>query len=276
MALPNQFKSARMTDSTDRATIDTHVGDLEQAICDIFGFTINQDIASDRAVFGSFSTENSRNRPARLWLDDTEANMGASGNSGLRIFDSTNDDEVRISVVDGFLVFYNNTGTEAAPTWTERTKMDLSDGTWSQGLGFKGVKVYDASSQSITKTVETALEADTEAFDTDAFHDPGSLTRITIPSGLAGYYLVTARILVAGPTLAATSFVTRIKKNAASDIIEDWQLDFAPTYDITYRVSSVVSLAESDFIEVTVLYDSASAGPVPMKLIEFSAILLGQ
>jgi hypothetical protein len=43
-----------------------------------------------------------------------------------------------------------------------------------------------------------ALAFDTESFDTDVFHDPSSNnSRITIPTGLDGYYIITGTIVYA-------------------------------------------------------------------------------
>lgn len=46
MALPNQFKAARMTDATFGNTIDDQMGNLEKAACDIFGMPIDTNIAA--------------------------------------------------------------------------------------------------------------------------------------------------------------------------------------------------------------------------------------
>lgn len=56
---------------------------------------------------------------------------------------------------------------------------------------FKGVYLTKSASQSIPITTYTAITWDTESFDTDAFHSTTTNTsRITIPSGLAGYYSI--------------------------------------------------------------------------------------
>lgn len=54
MALPNQLKSGRMSNATIGDQIDNHVGDLEQAICDILGLPINTNITA--ALFGAGAT----------------------------------------------------------------------------------------------------------------------------------------------------------------------------------------------------------------------------
>ena len=274
MALPNQFKSARMTDSTDRATIDTHVGDLEQAICDIFGFTINSDIASGRAIFGGI-TDNYR--PKQLHLEDIEINMGTGGQSGLRMRDSTNDDELKIGLVDGYLMFYENTGTEDTPIWTERTKMDITDGTWSTSLGFHGARVYNTSNQDVTLTTETALNADAEVFDTDTYHDNVTdKTRITIPTTLNGYHLVVIRVSFVSCANAGDCYL-RLKKNGTTDIAEEkyYVASTIPQLAPAFDMSTIVELAGDDFIEV-VIYHTANPGPATFRLREFSATLLGQ
>lgn len=46
MSLPQQLKTARMTDSTAAATIDNEVGNLEQAIADILGAPVNTNITA--------------------------------------------------------------------------------------------------------------------------------------------------------------------------------------------------------------------------------------
>jgi hypothetical protein len=57
---------------------------------------------------------------------------------------------------------------------------------------FVGCSLYKSSSQSITASTATAMTFDSENFDTDAFHSTTTNTsRITIPSGKAGYYLFT-------------------------------------------------------------------------------------
>jgi len=46
MALPQQVKTARLSDSTTASTIDNEIGNLEQAIADIFGIPVNTNITA--------------------------------------------------------------------------------------------------------------------------------------------------------------------------------------------------------------------------------------
>ena len=56
-------------------------------------------------------------------------------------------------------------------------------------------RVYASSSQSISNATDTKIAFANESFDTSGFHSTTvNNTRITIPSGLSGYYRVTANI----------------------------------------------------------------------------------
>jgi hypothetical protein len=131
MALPQQLKTARMTNSTLGIDIDDRVGDVEKALADILGFTIDTDITES-----PFSCDNSGRITKAL------VRFKAAGPVGVRILNSTNSKEFRL-VLDGTDVKIDeNTGTEAAPTWTNRASMALATGVWT----FTGIPVGPASS----------------------------------------------------------------------------------------------------------------------------------
>jgi hypothetical protein len=69
----------------------------------------------------------------------------------------------------------------------------VADSTTSTGLkwvGFQGCSVY-GTAQTITNFTWTAINFASENFDTDGFHSTTTNTsRITIPTGLGGKYLV--------------------------------------------------------------------------------------
>jgi len=62
------------------------------------------------------------------------------------------------------------------------------------GSTFAGVSVYDSSNQAISNGVTTALTFNSEYFDTNGYHSTSTNTsRLTVPAGKAGYYLITAQ-----------------------------------------------------------------------------------
>jgi len=57
--------------------------------------------------------------------------------------------------------------------------------------GFKGCYARITAAQTLSNATETALNFGGERFDTNGFHDNSvNNTRITIPAGLGGYYLI--------------------------------------------------------------------------------------
>jgi hypothetical protein len=66
--------------------------------------------------------------------------------------------------------------------------------TPASGSTFAGVSVYDSSNQAISSGVTTALTFNLEYFDTNGYHSTSTNTsRLTVPTGKAGYYLITAQ-----------------------------------------------------------------------------------
>jgi len=66
--------------------------------------------------------------------------------------------------------------------------------TPASGSTFAGVSVYDSSNQAIANGTTTALTFNSEYFDTNGYHSTSTNTsRLTVPTGKAGYYLMTAQ-----------------------------------------------------------------------------------
>ena len=62
---------------------------------------------------------------------------------------------------------------------------------WAKSANFVGCAVYATAAQSIATGTYTAVTFNAENYDTDAFHDNSTNnSRLTIPTGLGGYYLV--------------------------------------------------------------------------------------
>ena len=131
MSLPNQLKSARMTDATLGVDIDNKVAEIEQALCDIFGFTINTNVTESPT-----GCDNS-GRFTKALLRQL-----AAGPVGWRFRDSTSGKEFRLAMSGTNIVIDENTGSEGTPTWTNRASMAIATGVWT----FTGIPVGPASS----------------------------------------------------------------------------------------------------------------------------------
>lgn len=120
MALPTQLQSARMTGSTLGKDIPANIGALEQALCDIFGFTINVNV-----------TESPIDSDNAGIIAKALMRQKAAAPTGWRFKDATGGKEVRL-VNDGtYLSIDQNTGTEGTPIWTNWAKMDIATGIFT-------------------------------------------------------------------------------------------------------------------------------------------------
>lgn len=120
MALPQQLKSARMTNDTIGFNIDNEVGNLEKALCDILGFTEDVDVTES-----PLGCDNSGRLTKALLLQK------AAGPVGHRFLDSDSGKEFRIAIDGTDITIDENTGTEGSPVWTNRASMAIATGVWT-------------------------------------------------------------------------------------------------------------------------------------------------
>jgi hypothetical protein len=122
MSLPTQLKSARMTDATAANLIDNYVGELEQALCDILGPTINTNITESH-----FNLDNS-GRVAKALV-----RQAAAPPVGWRFRDTSNNKEFRLALNNGNILIDQNTGSEGSPSWSNRLSIGLTTGLITMG-----------------------------------------------------------------------------------------------------------------------------------------------
>jgi hypothetical protein len=149
---------------------------------------------------------------------------------------------------------------------------------WATSAGaasFAGVSVYKSGNQSITNATNTLLTFDSENFDTNTYHSTSTNTsRITIPAGKAGYYNLQAVV-----AFAAGSVGLRQIAFFKNGVIFNYGVQSAAT-SASENISSasyLISLAESDYVEVYVYQTSGGALNVlgGADFTTFSATYLG-
>lgn len=140
----------------------------------------------------------------------------------------------------------------------------VETGPLSAGGGastFVGCKVYYTTTASINNTTDTKLAFDTEIFDTDAFHDNASNnSRITIPSGKAGYYALGAQI--SWDTNTSGQRNMRFMLNGSTDIRGAHQQVPPNSTGLIYEIHAIASLSVADYVEVNVWQNSGGARTV--------------
>ena len=162
----------------------------------------------------------------------------------------------------------------------------VADSTASTGLKwatvsssptFVGCRLYNTAVQSIPSGTATEITYNSEAFDTNGFHSTSTNTaRITIPTGYAGKYLVTANVeWQGGGSSSYRSMGVRVGGGLTNG--NNNYMGGVVSGDMNQVLSFVVSLAEAQFISVYV--QQATGGSVNVGLennyTNFSAVYLG-
>jgi hypothetical protein len=112
--------------------------------------------------------------------------------------------------------------------------------------GFVGASIYKSGNQSITTATTTTITWDAELFDTNTFHDNSTNnSRMTIPAGYAGKYLVTSTISWGS---SATGYrIAEIHKNG-SVVNFTWSGAMQGYYVV--GITSIINCTVGDYLEI--------------------------
>jgi hypothetical protein len=129
---------------------------------------------------------------------------------------------------------------------------------------FVGCALKVSTGQSLNSGTETIINFDQEDFDTDAFHDNvTNNSRITIPAGKAGKYLIQGKVTFpsspGGNTsyrrmsikLNTTTYFTSTQSNNATD-------GGGNNFNRTVEISQIINLSVGDFVTLTAQQASGS------------------
>jgi hypothetical protein len=123
------------------------------------------------------------------------------------------------------------------------------------GAAFTGCRVFNSTTQTINNATVTTLTFDSEVFDTSSFHSTSTNTsRITIPTGLGGYYALQASIYFSIGNGAGTRGLA-ITKNGT----RIFGMDISGQTDQTLNFGNIASLVAGDYLEFTAYQTSGSS-----------------
>jgi len=133
------------------------------------------------------------------------------------------------------------------------------------GSAFSGTHLTKSVDQTINNNTLTQISWDTETFDTDAYHSTVTNTsRITIPSGKAGYYRITTRITFAGVTTFRSRQVRLYKNGAGFELFNQVSSGTATDGDDnSFELNTVANLAVGDYLEIYAF--QVSGGTLPVR-----------
>lgn len=289
MALPKKLMTSptRIVGADLGNTIPTKFGQLESALCDIFGFTPDADITES-----AFSLNNSGQITKQLVLQK------AASPVGWRFRNTTNSKEMRIVLNGANLDFDENAapGTEGTPNWVNRFRIAVSDGALtgavfttstpglapaSDGSSSKylsadgtysipaavtatSCRLTASGLQNVLNGAFTAISFDTETWDSGGMHSGAAPTRVTFPS--AGKYVVIGQCGFAAN--ATGRRIVDVRMNGSS-FLSRGETDPSSAAQTWAQVMAIVNAAAADYIELTAWQNSG----VTLSTVSGSAIL---
>lgn len=117
-----------------------------------------------------------------------------------------------------------------------------------------GCSAYLTTATNAVSGTEARIALQAEQYDTDAFHDPtANPSRITIPAGLGGLYLVQANTSYAYAAAGMRS--AQIWKNG----VKVFELGVSASASSRAQASQILSLTGGDYLELGVYQDSSTS-----------------
>jgi hypothetical protein len=114
---------------------------------------------------------------------------------------------------------------------------------------FVGASAYRTVSQNLSNATETALTFDAENYDTHSFHDNSTNnTRMTVPAGQAGRYLITAQTVFTNN--ATGQRIVYVYVNSTLTTFTGPAIGGSASIDLGLTTSYVANLAVGDIVEV--------------------------
>lgn len=145
----------------------------------------------------------------------------------------------------------NVTARLAVGTAGKVVSSDGTDVSWGYPP-FHGVRAYHNTTQTVAAGASLLLLLNSERYDTDTYHSTSSNTsRLTVPSGLGGYYLIGYTLDVAS-VADAGEFLVEVYLNGATILsVEQRALAAGKTGD--FCGSTTYALVATDYVECRVV-----------------------
>jgi hypothetical protein len=144
----------------------------------------------------------------------------------------------------------------------------------SGGGTFVGVKAYRSASYSLANATVTAVPWDAEEWDTDTFHDNSTNpSRFTVPSGLAGKYLLSATIGT-DSSVGGSRWIILLQKNGSMAIRGGRNDQFISTFPCL-NLTCEVDLAVGDYVEACYYQGTGGAQNLYLAWSAFSMHKIG-
>lgn len=162
----------------------------------------------------------------------------------------------------------------ATDVQTAIQELDAEKSATSHTHSLVGARATSGSTQSVSDNTVTTIALDVETFDTSGFHDTvTNNTRITIPAGLGGTYLVEA-----GAGISANATGTRqcrIHVNGTLRAVTSANAVTAAGLPTRLAVSDVFQLVSGDYVELAVYHSAGTSLSAEADLCRLAVVRLG-
>jgi hypothetical protein len=209
------------------AAIRTLGQSIDTSLVDLKGGTTGQVLAKNSNTDMDF-----------VWSADAAGMANPMTTTGDTIYSSSGSTPARLGIGSTGQVL---TVAGGVPTWA------------SPAGGFVGCSVFMSADVSLSNASLAAINFDSEYYDTNSMHDNvTNNSRITIPSGQGGKYLLTANIVYQNNATGVRYFFARI--NGGNNFFSGNNPAYAGTISSgfpTYVCNSfVLDLAANDYVEL--------------------------
>jgi hypothetical protein len=132
---------------------------------------------------------------------------------------------------------------------------DGQSGTLAAG---EGVRAFHSANQSIAAGADVVVALNSERFDTHGFHDTATNnSRLTVPAGKAGIYLIQANVEWAASTTGGRTL--RIRRNGSQTIADVYDGAADGSGAKRQHVGCLYQLAAGDYVEMIVHHSHSGA-----------------
>ncbi len=118
-----------------------------------------------------------------------------------------------------------------------------------------GARVRHNTAQSLADATFTSVQFNTSERDTDGFYDPAAPTRLTVPSGLEGEYLLSAQVEFAANSTGNRQLGIRV--NGTTTVVSDIRVGLSVITRLI--VHTQVRLNAGSYLEVRAFQNSGGA-----------------
>jgi hypothetical protein len=216
--------------------IETLGDSIDASLVDLKGGTTDQVLAKNSNTDMDFK-----------WVSDATGMTNPMTTTGDVIYSSSGSTPARLGIGTAGQVLQVNSGA-TAPEWASPA-----------ASSFVGVRVNKSAGQSLVTNTFTVATWDQEDFDTNSMHDNvTNNSRLTVPSGKGGYYLITGVMSYAtNGTGYRRSFFT--KNGVFANIGANTQINGSTGQPETLTSSFVVALSAGDYVEMQLFQTSGGA-----------------